>query len=275
MKIENGRAERAARSRFRIARALLLAAITLGLLVLAATITLFWMGHPDSVWSRAIAVVTGLGPVAVLVLAELRSPSRRRPAAWLVRGSAVTVPQAVALWLVSSSYSAHAGSGVTESVSAILPIALVGAQFALLTAARRILLQPLRPELGLLPIDITMRVRASQRGMPAVAVMDQVVLEDELLVVLAQTAPATVWALPIQLSNITAVDVRHVSGREPWLTVDGHERYAVAGESVVVTHRAGTQELPVPDAAGFAEVLRVRAARAEARAATVDGCVPN
>ncbi|MEJ3657996.1 hypothetical protein WEH80_34030 [Actinomycetes bacterium KLBMP 9759] len=242
---------RIVRSRIRLGAAAAAELVTVGLLA-----ALLASGVPASPVLWGVAAALGVAPLVAVAAVRSWRPHRRRPASWPSRGLAIGIPQGCGLGIALDAWEPSGAN--LPAIAAMVPIVLVllGATCSYLAA--RALRHPLGPELGLLDIDVSTRIRSSRPGLPTPA-LERVDLREDRVVVTIQTGPMTIYQALIEMSDVIDVRVRPSRrGDNPWITVGEHGCHAHDGDVLVLGLRSGQQVLPVVDAAGFATVLDAR-----------------
>jgi hypothetical protein len=215
-----------------------------------------------STTSVVLVVILAVGPLIVLIWRELRRPSIKRPASWPGRALTTALPQAVAFGIVANDLldTGRIAEWLQFTLVAGIPfLAYVGPAIL----GSRVLQRPLSPELAELDIELQVKIRSNQPGLPRWATADNVKLNAREIVITLQPSAASVWQSRISLADVRRVDARQaVSQDSPWIVLDdGHEYPMPSGEVVAVEHRHGTQVIPVYDAEQFADVVRIRASK--------------
>ncbi|WP_143517249.1 hypothetical protein [Pseudonocardia sp. MH-G8] len=232
-------------------------AVVVHVAALVAVLTLVVGGRvaPVGVAAAAAALVIG-APITAFWL-ERRDAVRHRPDRWLRRALLVVVAHACAVGLASSAGTAE------WQVQALLVVALAVVELVCVVMAGRALRFPLTPELGEMAVEVSEKIRSEhQAGTPVWALQDEMRLTDEGVVAILSPGAMSAFGIGVRLADVEAVSVRPGRAADnPWVRLDGGERYFVTGEEVIeLRHRGGTMVVPVCNAAAFAEVIRARIA---------------
>jgi hypothetical protein len=244
----------AARSRWRRALFWLAGGAAVHLFVVVALIlAIVCAGSaPLSAWAAAFVVVPGIG----LAAWEHRRPSRRRPTEWPIRVAMITLPHAIGAALAvvaigATPWTAVIG-GVTAFACPLIPVGL----------ASRAVRSPLGAELGLLDIDVDVKLRVPGPGYNRWSTPDYATLAINDLQVTVGARLTTALRVSIPLGDLTDVTTRPAAPFDnPWIRLGGRCYTVEPGTPVLaITHREGGGVLPVYDPEGFAAVLKARLA---------------
>jgi hypothetical protein len=211
----------------------------------------------------AVVLLLAGAPLLVVLLVPRCRLHPDRPAAWPGRALAISISQAAACSIaVASGFNEGA---LVPWIQIGLPGLVAVLPVVAAVLAVRSLRHPLSPELGELDVEMRVAIRVAAPGVPQWFTQDQVRLTRDELIALFRPSAARAAVMRIALTDVTGVAARPVRSQDnPWITLpDGDEYYAPSGDVIVIRHKHGTNVLPVNDAKEFAEVLRIRAARAQ------------
>lgn len=230
--------------------------------MLALTLWLLPQGRFEQASSVVIIIVLAAGPLAGMVWLERRRSSARQPHKWPLRSLGWAIPQATALGFAMNGVLDEGALAPPLPLLLAVAITLVPASTAALGS--RSLLRPLVAELGTTDFEVRVEPRTAHRSW---FYSDSVALTDRELLITVRSGSGRATYNPkttrLALAEVTAVGTRPALRQDsPWITLpDGRGVSVPPGDVVVIQCRDETQVLPVADAAVFAEIVRIRAAR--------------